>query len=335
MKHKHDKQKSKIIYLLMAAVAIFLLYLVTSLNRLRSLPPVEGESTIVSDDITVSATIGTTAKMIVFGYAPASSRVILTGEGISEERSAEASGWFSFDNIHKTGSTDEYPELCLVAYLGNLSTQPTCLPALPGGNNSYDIGPVILSPIISIEQNVFLLGTQVALNGTTIPDSTVSIYFAENGGNVALVPKALAYNIPAYEVESDSLGKFQLNLPSNIVARWKVFASTTYSESSSPRSNTLNFTVQNNISYYLKKIYETIVRTTTIITTAVTAKTDEEVQKENATRIDNVPVKEVGIVRSQIPYFVIVIEVLILILLIIFVLVRKRKKGKKKEANQK
>lgn len=329
------KKNTKILFLLITALGVFILYLVTSLNQFRSHSLVEGESTIVSDDITVSATIGTTAKMIVEGYAPSSSKVILTGEGIFEERSAEVSGWFSFDNIHKTGSTDEYPELCLIAYLGNLSTQPTCLPSLPGGNNSYNIGPVILSPIISIEQNVFLLGTQVALNGTTIPNTPVNIYFAENSSTLALVQKALAYSIPAYQVESDSKGDFQLNLPSNTIAKWKVYAATTYLDSSSPKSNTLNFTVQNNISYYLKRVYETIVKTTTIVTSVVTAKTDEEVSQKNAERLTNIPVEKINILRSKMPYFVMVLEGLILVLLIVFIVIRKKKKRKKKDVNQK
>lgn len=324
-RHKNIK-----IYTLSFVVVLFLVSIASLalLNQSRSDPSVEGESTITSSDITVSATIGTSTKMIVYGYAPSSSTVHLFGSGISEIRNAEVSGWFSFDNIYTTGSTNVFPEVCLIAYIGKLSTQPTCLPSITATTSSYEIGPVILSPIISIENNIFTVGSQVSLNGVTIPSSKVYIYLAENETGLAIVPRALAYGIPKYEVNSNATGKFQFNLPSNITAKWKVFAATTYSSNASPKSNTLNFTVQSNIEYFLKKIYVTIVKTTNIVTTIVTAQSPEESAYKNSKSLEDISIKQIEVVRHRLPYIVIFIEGLILLLIILIILKKRRKKEK-------
>lgn len=328
MAKKHNGRKFW--FLTSITLSVLVITFVASLNRFRDLPMVEGESTIDSGDITVSATIGRSTNMTIYGYAPASSMVFLTGFGVNENRLADTNGYFIFGNIQTTSTSSDYPELCLTAYVNSLSTQPTCLPPLPGGSNVYEIGPVILSPIISIEQNTLIVGSQVGLNGYTIPNSTVNIYFTESGRSLAFVEKVLAYTIPVYQVVSDDFGKFQFNLPSNIIARWKVYASTTYQSSLSPKSTTLNFSVKSNISYYLKTVYETIIRVTTVVNTAASANSGDSVTNANANNLSNISVEDVYTVRSKMPYFVMLAEGLILLILLIIILIRRLKKKKVK-----
>ncbi|KKQ48445.1 MAG: hypothetical protein US68_C0032G0006 [Candidatus Shapirobacteria bacterium GW2011_GWE1_38_10] len=325
----YQKLRISIAFFLSILLAILFVFLAPP-NQFRSHPILAAESSITPEEITVSATIGTTTSMIIYGYAPSLSKVQLTGNGISEERSAAANGYFSFDNIGTTSTASVYPELCLRAYIGKLSTQPTCIPSLPRVNHIYEIGPVILSPIISVEQNIFVLGTQVVLNGTTIPNSKVNIYLAERRINLALVSRVLAYQIPIYEVTSNNLGNFQFNLPSNSTAKWKVYAATTYLSSASPKSNTLNFTVESNISYYLKKIEETIKKTINIITTIVTTKNSDENKPNDQTGFNNISTSEVEVFRSRLTLFVIFAEGIILLLLVIIILKKTRKNNKKK-----
>ena len=184
---------------------------------------------------------------------------------------------------------------------------------------------MILSPIISIEQNTFLLGTQVALNGTTTPNSEVNIYLAGSKNKLVLVPRALAYQIPVYKVTSNKLGKFQFNLPSNYVAKWRVYAATTFMSSASPISNTLNFTVESNIKYYLKKVTETVTKITNIITTIITTKSNDTIRPDNSTRLYNISTNEIDTYRSILPYFVMIVEGLILIILVVIILSKRRK----------
>lgn len=319
--------KKKISRIVSLALFIYFISLfTTSPNPFRDASVKADDTPIVSDEITISATIGTTTAMTIYGYAPASSFVSLTGSGISTEKQANTSGYFSFDQISTSNTSDEYSELCLIAYIGKYSTQPTCLPPLPAGNNVYNIGPVILSPIISIQKNVFPKDTQVALQGTTTPNTTVYVHLAESDRKLALVSRVLAYNLPKYEVTSNSLGKFEFNLPSNMVAKWKVYASTIYLSGVSPKSNTLSFVVESNVLYYLTKIYETVIKTTRLITTTVVASEEYAAEKiyPNGFPNTNVSAREVESFRSNLLYYVIFIEVLIFILLAIFFLVKKR-----------
>ncbi|MDD4762044.1 MAG: hypothetical protein PHZ25_03430 [Candidatus Pacebacteria bacterium] len=321
------KPKLKLLQFVLVLSVISIAFL-TLPNRFREGQILADDISLTPDEITVSATIGTTAEMVVYGYAPASSTVSLTGNGISEERKAETNGYFYISKIYTSSGTSTYPELCLVAHIGSLSTQPTCLPSLPGGNYVYQVGPVILSPIISIEQNIFPIRTQVALNGVTIPNAKVSIYLAEAGRSISLVPKALAYYLPTYEVTSNSLGKFQFNLPSNNTAKWKVYASTAYLSSISPKSTTLNFRVESNIHYLITRIYETIVKTTNSITTVITTN-DRKGTAVNESQIVNLSTSETAVLRSRLLYFVIFVEVLILAILIFVLLKKKNQKPKK------
>jgi hypothetical protein len=329
------KQKFKIkpVFIL-PALLIILSASMTSPNSFRGGNILAVDKDATPEDITISATIGVATEMTIYGYAPVGSTVSLYGSGISQDDLADGNGYFSFESILTTDSSNIYPELCLIAYIGKLSTQPVCLPSLASGY-TYKIGPVILSPIISIEQNIFPLGTQVALNGTTIPNSEVSIYLAENGSRLSLIPTAHAYYLPTYTVNSNSVGKFQLNLPSNTVAKWKVYASTAYLSSDSPKSNTLSFTVESNIRYFINRIIEKIVRTTQIITTVITTTVTKTGQAAPAGGELIVPgttasisAGEVEIVKSRLLYYAIFIEALILILLIVFISRRKKKKQK-------
>lgn len=303
----------------------------TSLNAFRGGLVRADDQSITPDEITISATIGTPTHMTIFGYAPPLSRIILYGNGITAEVEADAKGYFSFNQIYTTGGTRNYPELCLLAYIGGYSTQPTCLPALQGNATVYTIGPVLLSPIISIEQNVFPLGTQVILNGITIPNSEVSIYFEQSGGWFTFVPNTHGYSLPPYKVTSDEFGKFQLNLPSNFTTRWKVYASVNYSSSTSTRSNTLNFRVESNVVYYLTRIYETVVKTTKLATTVITTTSAKNRVTPDGFPNTNISENEIEAFRYRLPYYAIYIELFILLILILlFLLLRKKRRKKDK-----
>ena len=305
------------------------LIILTSLNASREVLIKADERSITPDVITISATIGTPTHMVIFGYAPPLSRIILYGNGITAEMAVDAKGYFSFDQIYSTGGTRNYPELCLLAYIGSYSTQPTCLPAIESNTTVTTIGPVILSPIIFIEQNVFPAGTQIVLNGITIPNSEVNIYFEQSGGWFSFVPNIHGYPLPPYKVTSDKFGKFQINLPSNAITRWRVNATVNYLSSTSSKSNTLYFRSEPNILYYLVKIYETIVKTTKLVAATVTNTNISDQATPDGFPNTNISKGEVEIFRYRLPYFAILIEVFILIFLIIIIVLLRKKKGKR------
>jgi hypothetical protein len=200
--------------------------------------------------VTISASLGEPVLRL-WGYGSSNSRVELDGRGVSDFTYSKVNGYFEFSKAFLPAPSDLlYPELCLTGIdLIGRATPPTCIPALPANRFSYDIGPIILPPTLSLESGVITPKTQTEASGMTIPDSEVKIVLAEGDGsrsltNFSIVKTALAYYIPNYTVKSDSRGYFSFNMPDTTPDNWHVFAITTYSQgATSPKSNTLTFSV--------------------------------------------------------------------------------------------
>lgn len=200
----------------------------------------------VSYTIIVSATVGE-PKLTLFGYTSPGAWVELKGTGVVEETISNSQGYFFFDRIFLPRPRPEYPELCLTA----VDTQqrpsfPTCLPPLPVGPFNIQVGPVLLSPTISLEKGNFLPGEQVAAKGATIPNSEVTIFLAYDPSSLpqfSLISPVYAYSLPKYQIRSDENGSFEFNLPANQPTTWRVFAAAKLLGSPTPKSNTLTFRV--------------------------------------------------------------------------------------------
>lgn len=191
----------------------------------------------------------------IFGYAPSSTFVSLTGKNTLELTTANDTGYFEFNNVllpETKGKVSFYPELCLQAYFQEISTQPTCLAPLPVGNKSYNIGPVILSPIITIEESNLYTNSQVKAVGKTTPNTKVLISLAQEEQKttiiniiekIKIIKTASAYYLPKYQIISDDNGNFEFNLPTTKSAKWRIFAVSQFQGQNSPKSNTLSFLV--------------------------------------------------------------------------------------------
>lgn len=200
--------------------------------------------------MTISASVGEPVLRL-WGYGPTNSRVELTGDRVTDFTYSGTNGFFEFSKTFLPLPNNLlYPELCLngIDPVG-LATPPTCIPPLPATNLSYDIGPIILPPTISLEVGSAVPGNQTEASGITIPNSEVKIVLAEGGGRSSLaefsiVRLARAYYIPDYTVRSDSRGYFNFNMPTVSPDNWHVFAIAKYSQGIiSPKSNTLTFRV--------------------------------------------------------------------------------------------
>ncbi len=205
-------------------------------------------------EITVSATIGE-PKLTLFGYSSPNSLVQLQGERVAEETIADKSGYFLFDRIFLPLPNPDYPELCLNAIDTESRTSfPTCLPALPLGPYDISIGPVLLSPTISLEKGYFLPEELINAQGLTIPNTQVTIFLANEAGDKKsifskiqkiLSPVVFAYSLPQYQIKADSQGRFDFNLPTIKQTNWRLFASSQFQGSPSPKSNSLSFKILN------------------------------------------------------------------------------------------
>ena len=195
----------------------------------------------ISYEIKLSAAIGE-PKLTLYGWGPAKSKIYLTGLAVAETRESDDNGFFIFTKIFLPSprlgidrKNYEYPELCLQAIdAEKRSSQPTCIPGLPAKTYSYEIGPVLLSPIISIDQAV--------LNGKTTPFTPLNVYLAN------------LYYIPKYQTVSDKEGNFEFNLPNQSRGKWNIFVASETLGYNSPKSNTLTFSIISPLASFLEKI---------------------------------------------------------------------------------
>lgn len=210
-------------------------------------------SLLAAYEITVSATVGE-PKLTLYGYSSPQALVQLSGRQIAEQVISGSNGYFFFDRVFLPRPTPNYPELCLTAIDSqSRSTFPTCLPALPVGPFDITVGPVLLSPTLSLSKGSFRPGEQVRATGTTIPNTEVVIFLANNTSRQklwSLIRPAEAFFLPKYQIKSDQSGHFEFNLPHQYPNNsWRVFASAQYQNSATPKSNTLTFRVLNWLSW--------------------------------------------------------------------------------------
>lgn len=182
--------------------------------------------------------------LIIYGYGPKNSDVSLTGIGVSEKTTANESGYFVFERVYSYSVV--YPELCIQATdFSKRVTQPSCIPPLPqSGIVPSEVGPVMLSPTISIDENNIVQGESVRADGMTVPNSNLEIYIAKkDAGSLSLIQSAYAYNLPKYNIKSDIDGNYEFSLPTQDSASYKIFAANTFGGVMSAKSNTLTFSV--------------------------------------------------------------------------------------------
>lgn len=252
--------------------SIFLnLFLVCLVLLLIPITRVHALTQVSSRMITVTATVGE-PKLTLFGYTSPSAVVNLTGIGVASQTTADQTGYFYFNKVflplptirlvNETQKELAYPELYLQAVdTNNRASSPVILPTLPIGPYEISVGPILISPTLTVEKGVFSPGEQIIASGQTIPNTEVTIYLANDQPKKWLdwfwkiipfsffnPPNTYAYFIPKYQIVSNNNGAFQFNLPNNINngnVGWKVFASTSYLEAPSPKSNSLSFSILN------------------------------------------------------------------------------------------
>lgn len=208
------------------------------------------------------ATVGK-SYLSIYGYGPINSEVNLKGYGMSESVTSDSTGLFRFNSVYSF--TYIYPELCIQAVDDQRrTTQPSCIPALP--NDSLiplEVGPILLSPTISISENKVKEGTLAVLSGKTTPNTKVNIFVAKKEGmsnKLSLVKEAYAYTLPTVEINSNEKGEYEVSLPTGESAEYKLFASTKFGEYLSAKSNTLTFAVLTELKTFFQRLWDFILQ---------------------------------------------------------------------------
>jgi len=194
--------------------------------------------------VTISAKIPANA-ITIFGYTSPDSRIELSSSKTFAVTYSQSDGYFIFDHIILPRQSQD---LCLTSQdESNRLNNPVCIPEPPLANSYTEIGPVLLSPTLSLDlQNQYS-------SGQSIPNSTINVYLYQQSSPLSLVKKVEAFSLPIFETKTDSQGNYSLNLPNTVASNYRVFATTQYLDSNSPKSNTLlyhpNYTIS--LLYFL------------------------------------------------------------------------------------
>jgi hypothetical protein len=262
---------SVLLYTFIISIAIF---------QFIKTPSKVAESILGSEDVTISGTVGVyvsptplptsppapspiSPPLAIFGYGPPASTIKIRAYGIDLDTISDDTGYFKFTNLPFPNIFSYplgyfYPELCLSA-LDNqgIASSPVCVPPLPTTSHESNIGPILLAPTISLSQGTVVKGEPLTVSGETIPGSVVKIHLAydSNGSKLQIISSVSAEGLPISTVTASSSGKYEFSIPTNEVSDGRIFTSTNYGGSGSPKSNTLTYYIKP-ISYRLVEIYQ-------------------------------------------------------------------------------
>lgn len=177
-------------------------------------------------------------RFTLFGYTSPYAEVSLIGQGISDQTTANSTGYFEFENRFSPFSSHE---ACLSSkdQFGRIST-PTCLPPFPTLTN-VNIGPVIIPPTISLDKPGYYVGDEVVLTGQTIPEEDINLAVFTEPQNPFLaglnpIKSVEAYSLPRLNSKSDDKGNFSISLPSSQAQNYRLFTQVNFEDSLSPNS---------------------------------------------------------------------------------------------------
>lgn len=180
--------------------------------------------------VTISARIPSNT-ITLFGYTSPNSKVELSNAKTFATTYSQDNGYFVFDSITIPRRSQD---LCLSAQdESNRYTHPVCISEPPLTNSYTEIGPILLSPTISLD-----IKNQYS-SGQSIPNSTINIYLYQESSPFSVVKKVEAFSLPVLTTQSDAEGNYSLNLPNTVATNYRIFATTQYLENNSPKSNTL------------------------------------------------------------------------------------------------
>lgn len=187
------------------------------------------------------------------GWTSPAAKVSLTNSlgSLSTQTLADSTGFFLFKFIFLP---NKIGELSLIAQdTSGLASTPLFLPEPAKGYDIF-IENVLMPPTLNLAKGEILPGETAGASGKTIPLSKVLVYLYSDPKITlwskirSLIIKGVwAKTAPILEIEADSEGDFEFNLPSTEPADLKIFVASIYKkpefspQNYSPKSFTLSF----------------------------------------------------------------------------------------------
>ena len=187
--------------------------------------------------VKVTASIGK-HRVRIYGYGPPHCTIELTSPEVYDSVFSDSDGYFVFDRTILPANPGE---LCLSAIdQSNRYSTPVCIPPPPLNNYLTDIGPILLSPTLTLDQTRIKPNSTTIASGQSIPNSTINISLYQVNSKTFVFPKSVqAFSLPIFSTVTDELGNYSFNLPTVYSSNYRLYSTVTYQDNPSPKSNTL------------------------------------------------------------------------------------------------
>ncbi len=239
----------KIIYLI-----ILTLYTNISLFSSRAYAWESGVQT------TVKASIQEKTSIRLIGFTGPNTIVQVEGIRVFAQTSSDRTGYFIIDPLP---ISPEANEICITTIDSERRNSfPVCI-QLPKVDKPTEIGPVYLSPTLSLSTGSVLQTGKAVATGVTIPDAKVIVSIFETthvNGLTSITDRILAgkfisiaeaADLPFITLNSDNKGIFSLNLPTDKALDYRFFVKAVYKNSPTPKSHTLSYRVDSITLYWI------------------------------------------------------------------------------------
>lgn len=225
-------------------------------------PPV-AEAVEKSGETKVTANIPAAASLRVFGYTAPNTIVQAEGYRVFAQVASDKDGYFLIEELPISSQAQE---ICLATIDSERRVGfPLCIGVPTTATVSADIGPLLLSPTISLSKGTIWQNQMLSAEGVTIPNSKVAFSFFEvakvtlgqkltNVFSHILTPQAEAASLPQVLTTSNKKGAFSISLPTFKAKGYRLFVKTFYQESPTPKSQTLSYNVGSSEEYFKRYI---------------------------------------------------------------------------------
>ncbi|MFS8158706.1 MAG: hypothetical protein ACMG6E_00570 [Candidatus Roizmanbacteria bacterium] len=172
----------------------------------------------------------------IFGYTSPKSLVFLQTNIADISTTSDKEGFFSFNSISLPSSTSE---ICIhsIDSFGR-NTQASCIPFLDS-YIGYHIGPILLSPTISLNKNMLKISENAIISGSSLPSSKIFLYFSQDSQHL-FNNKEIPSQPILIEAQTDSNGNYSIKFDSSKPIDGKIFTTAKRGIDNTASSNKLD-----------------------------------------------------------------------------------------------
>lgn len=259
-KMKKNRNLSLMIFYNMKYIATYIIIL--SVYLFISISPIDAKVFESGAKTNIQAQIEQRTEVRIFGYTSPNSTVQATGIRVFAQVYSEKDGYFVINSLPLS---KEAKEICLTTIDSGMRTGlPLCI-NLPETDKPTEIGPLLLSPTLSLASAKILEKQTVAVLGKSIPDTDVVVSFFEVRSNtlafdkfLPAIARAEAADLPRVYIKTDKRGNFSINIPTGKISAYRFFAKAYFKDTPTIKSQTLAYNVNSAIElwwrYFLPRL---------------------------------------------------------------------------------